>query len=188
MKIGDINIYMKRNHSCRGSRVCKFCQKKMCEGVKYKDESVNYKQNDIFQLENEEMSCDNVDVNYHKLPEFYGKKNAIDVKLKFNSYTTLIPLPLPDEIKGRGVRVYVTELNADFSWDDITPFSIQDPVWVSYDVDRYQVRLDMPLLSNAEDLHFRHIFYIQFLKSVAWLAMLNLQVPWSDHLTASAQP
>ena len=25
--------------------------------------------------------------------------------------------------------------------------------------------------------------YIQFLKSVAWLSMLNLQVPWSDHLT-----
>ena len=31
-------------------------------------------------------------------------------------------------------------------------------------------------------------YYTQFLKSVAWLAMLNLQVPWSDHLTASAQP
>ena len=30
--------------------------------------------------------------------------------------------------------------------------------------------------------------YIQFHKSVAWLVMLNLQDPWSDHLTASAQP
>ena len=28
--------------------------------------------------------------------------------------------------------------------------------------------------------------YIQFRKSVAWLAMMNLQEPWSDHLTASA--
>ena len=30
--------------------------------------------------------------------------------------------------------------------------------------------------------------YIQFRKRVAWLAILNLQEPWSDHLTASAQP
>ena len=29
---------------------------------------------------------------------------------------------------------------------------------------------------------------IQFRKSVAWLAMLNLQEPGHDHLTASAQP
>ena len=79
--------------------------------------------------------------------------------MKFNSYTTLIPPPLPDEIKGTGVRVYVTELNADFSCDDITQFSIQDPVWVNYDVDGYQVRLDIPLLSSAEDVHFEHIFY-----------------------------
>ena len=74
----------------------------MCEGEKYKDESVNYKQDDIFQLENEEMSCDDVNVNHHKLSEFYVQRNAIDVKLKFNSYTTLIPLLLLDEIKGRG--------------------------------------------------------------------------------------
>ena len=30
--------------------------------------------------------------------------------------------------------------------------------------------------------------YIQLRKSVAWLAMLNLQEPWLDRLTASAQP
>ena len=30
--------------------------------------------------------------------------------------------------------------------------------------------------------------YIQFRKSVTWLVMLNLQDPWSDHLTASSQP
>ena len=35
--------------------------------------------------------------------------------------------------------------------------------------------------------HCSLLAYIQFLKSVAWLAMLKLQVPWSDHLTASAQ-
>ena len=40
---------------------------------------------------------------------------------------------------------------------------------------------------RAYNLHYMHD-YIQFLKSVAWLAMLNLQVPWYDHLTASAQP
>ena len=32
------------------------------------------------------------------------------------------------------------------------------------------------------------VWYIQFRKRVAWLAMLNLQEPWSDHLIASAQP
>ena len=96
---GYKHLYEK-NHLCRGSRVCKICQKRMCEGGKCKDESMIYKQDNIFQLENEEMSCDNVNVNYHKLSEFYGQRNAIDVKLKFNSYTTLIPPPLPDEIKG----------------------------------------------------------------------------------------
>ena len=48
----------------------------MCEGGKYKDESVNYKQDDIFQSENEEMSCDNVNVNYHKLSEFLWSKKC----------------------------------------------------------------------------------------------------------------
>ena len=33
---------------------------------------------------------------------------------------------------------------------------------------------------------FRH--HIQFRKIVAWFAMLSLQEPWFDHLTASAQP
>ena len=129
-----------KNHLCRESRVCrKFCQKKLCEAGKYNNESVNYKQDDIFQLENEEMSFDNANVNYHKLSEFYGQRNATDFKLRFNSYTTLILPPLPDEIKAMGVRVYVTDLNADFSCDAITPFSIQDLISVNHDVDGYQV-------------------------------------------------
>ena len=32
------------------------------------------------------------------------------------------------------------------------------------------------------------VMKFQFRKSVAWLAMLILQEPWPDHLTASAQP
>ena len=36
-------------------------------------------------------------------------------------------------------------------------------------------------------LRYVRCLYIQFRKSVAWLAMLNLQEPWSDHLTASSQ-
>ena len=53
----------------------------------------------------------------------------------------------------------MTELNANFSCNNIIPFSIQHPIWVNYDVDGYQVRLDIPLLSNAEDVNFEHIFY-----------------------------
>ena len=44
------NHLYEKNHSCRGSRVCKFCQKKMCEGENYNDESMNYKQDDNLKM------------------------------------------------------------------------------------------------------------------------------------------
>ena len=49
---------------------------------------------------------------------------------KNDSFTTLIPPPLYDEgkKKSRNVRVYVTEINADFCTNDSTPLTIQDPV------------------------------------------------------------
>ena len=49
------------------------------------------------------MSCDNVNVNYYRLSEFYGQRNDNDVKLKLDSYTTPISPPLLDEMKGRGL-------------------------------------------------------------------------------------
>ena len=59
--------------------------------------------------------------------------------------------------KSHGVKVYVTEINADFCNDDISPLTIQDPVRVNYDVDDHQVRLDMPILSSVSDVTFEKI-------------------------------
>ena len=89
---GYKHLYEK-HHSWRRNGLCeKFCQTKICEAGKYSNDSVNYKRDNIYQLENEEMSCDNVNINYHDLCEFYSQRNAIDLKLKFNSFTTLISL------------------------------------------------------------------------------------------------
>ena len=123
---------------------------------------MNYKRDDIYQVENEEMSCDNVNVNYHDLCEFYSQRNATDLKLKFNSFTTLIPPPavhLNGNKRNVGVKVYVTELNSDFSCNNPTPFTIQDPAWVNYDVDAYQVQLDRPILlsSLADEMNWENI-------------------------------
>ena len=61
---GYKHLYEK-HHTCRRNGLCKkFCQTKICEAGKYSSDSVNYKRDDIYQLENEEMSCDNVNVNY----------------------------------------------------------------------------------------------------------------------------
>ena len=93
--------------------------------------------------------------------EFYSQRNAIDLKLKFNSFTTLIPptIHLDGNKRNVGVRVYVTELNADFSGNDPTPFTIQNPAWVNHDVDGYQVQLDRPILlsSLADEMNWENI-------------------------------
>ena len=72
-----------KHHMRRRNGLCKkFYQTKICEAGKYSRDSVNYKRDDIYQLENEEMSCDNVNVNYHDFCEFHSQRNAIDLKLK----------------------------------------------------------------------------------------------------------
>ena len=43
---------------------------------------MNFKKDDMFQVENEQMSCDNVSVNYSKLIQFYDEKNKIDFEAK----------------------------------------------------------------------------------------------------------
>ena len=65
------------------------------------------------------MSGDNVHVDYANLKSFYDERNEIDLKLKSDSFTTLIPPSLMDGRKDRGVLVYVTEINVDFSCDKI---------------------------------------------------------------------
>ena len=130
---GYKHLYEK-HHSCKKNRSqCKFCNSVICRAGKAEKRSVNFKKDDMFQVENEEMSCDNVSVNYSKLIQFYDERNKIDLKQKNDSFTTLIPPPLYDEgSKSRGVKVYVTEINADFCNNDISPLTVQDPVWVNY--------------------------------------------------------
>ena len=71
----------------------------------------------------------------------------------------LIPPLLYDEgkKKSRNVKVYVTEVNADFCTSEITLLMIQDSVWVNYDVDGHQVRLDMPILSSVHYFTFEKV-------------------------------
>ena len=119
-----------RHHFCSGGASCKaFCGKNECTRV-------NYKRDDIYQVESEEMPCDNVNVNYHKLAQFYEQRSQIDLKMKVDTFNTLIPPPIsPKDKKVNGVHVYVTEINSDFSCVDVTPCTVQDPTWVNYDVD-----------------------------------------------------
>ena len=54
-----------------------------------------------------------------------------------------------------GVFVYVTEICSDF-FSRITSCQIQDPLWVNYDIDGCQVRLDQPLLFDVKTLSHIH--------------------------------
>ena len=106
------------------------------------------------------MSCDNVNVNYYKLSQFYEQRSELDLKMKVNAFNTLIAPPISStDKKTNRVRVHVTEINADFPCNDVILCSIQDPVWVNYDMDSHQVQLDKPLFSiddiNWGNIHFR---------------------------------
>ena len=58
--------HLYKSHPCCSGALCEaFC------GKKNLNTRVNYKRDDIHQVENEEMSCDNMNVNYHKLAQFY---------------------------------------------------------------------------------------------------------------------
>ena len=54
-----------------------------------------------------------------------------------------------------GMYVYVTEIQDYFS-TRTTPLRIQDPVWVNYDSDACQVRLNQPLLFDVTDIQQVH--------------------------------
>ena len=87
---GFKHLYEK-HHSCSGKSSCKYCNGVICEMGKSSKHSVNYKEADLFQLENEEMPCDNMFMDYSKIKDFYDEHNEIDVKMKCDSFTTLIP-------------------------------------------------------------------------------------------------
>ena len=114
----------------------------ICHAGKTDKRSINFKKDNVYQVENEEILCGNVSVSYSKLIQFYHERDEIDLMQKNDSFMILIPPLLYDEgrKKSRNIKVYVTEVNADFCTSDITPLMIQDSVWVNYDVDGHQVQ------------------------------------------------
>ena len=80
----------KQHHECNNKKggLCRqFCMSKL-------NTKVNYKRDDIYRLENEEMSCDNVNVNHYNLSQFYEQRSELDLKVKMNAFNTLIPPPI----------------------------------------------------------------------------------------------
>ena len=80
LKTEVMNISMRNMTNFTGED-CPFCHGIISEGGKSGINSVNYKENDVFQLENEEISCDNVCVDYSIIRHFYDERNEIDLKL-----------------------------------------------------------------------------------------------------------
>ena len=74
-----------------------------------------------------------------------------DRELKNDSYSTLIPPPLAEDDGERGMYIYVTEIYTDFM-SRASPLTIQDPVWINYELDGCQVRLNQPLLFDVTDI------------------------------------
>ena len=83
-----------------------------------------------FFVENEEMCCEDVSVNYDKLHELNCERSQLDERSK-DFPSTLIP---PPNIIGECIRqVYITKLSVDLSTGFISPHTIHDPVHVVYD-------------------------------------------------------
>ena len=104
--------------------------------------------------------CTDCPVNYDKLQELYVEQGSINENQKAFAYSTLIPPPCLDD-SNEGVRVYVTEINADLSCDFLSPHTIQDPVYVSYDEDTLQIQLSEPLLSFDDPSYVRQKWHRQ---------------------------
>ena len=107
------------------------------------------------------MACVDSPMSYNKLHDFHVKRTSIDKSQKMFAYSTLIPPPCLNDVEG--VRVYVTEINADLSTDFLSPHTIQDPAYVCYDVDVLQVRLDEPLLQSNESFCHQQCWHRQAL-------------------------
>ena len=61
------------HHEC--IKDCRFCNGVFCEKGKSGHDVVRYKENDLFQLENEEMSSAYICVNYTKLKQYHEECN-----------------------------------------------------------------------------------------------------------------
>ena len=70
MKIVALSICMKDTIHVAASRLVNFAMVSYVKELKSSKHSVNYKEDDLFQLENEGMSCDNMFVDYSKTKDF----------------------------------------------------------------------------------------------------------------------
>ena len=117
---------------------------------------MNYKQNDMFQVENEEMVCGDVPMDYELLDNFFGERSDTDFRSKVLSFSTLIPPPAL-RWSHKVHRVIVTEINSDLLCSYVSPCTIQDPIYVNFDDDMMQLCLDDPHFSTADDKDFSHV-------------------------------
>ena len=139
------------HHHCKCKKKYGYC-KAFCKSKLFR---TNYKKDDVFQVENKGMSCGDLNVNYDILDKFFCQREEVDMKMKGLSFSTLIPLPTSRFASDMNVcNVFVTELNADLSCDFMSPSTIQDPVYINFDVDAMQVWLDDPYLDDIEHVKF----------------------------------
>ena len=139
------------HHSCRGAKDGKYCNLFCAPRLS----STNFKQDNMYQVENEEMVCTDADVNYGQLDSFSHDRNETDVPSKVLLFSTLIPPPAT-MLNNEVCCVFVTEINADLSCDFISSCTIQDPKYINYDEDTVQVHLDNPWMIT-EDKDMSHM-------------------------------
>ena len=118
------------HHDCTGDESCDFCNKTTRPfGL------------ENFFVENEEMCCYNSNPNYDSLCAINNERLTTDERNKKGYPSTLIPLPkLYDEQYGK--TVHVSELIVDVSTDFVSPSTIQDPAYVSYNEDSIRIKFD----------------------------------------------
>ena len=76
------HLYEKHHSYKKNTSICTFCNSMICGAGKTEKRSMNFKKDNVYQVENEEMSCENVSVNYSKLIQFYDERNEIDLMQK----------------------------------------------------------------------------------------------------------
>ena len=124
------------HHDCYKKKYCEgFCLDRMSRA------KTSYKRCDYYQVENEEMSCSTVRVDYGMLDKFLNERSSLDKDSKDMLFNTMIPPPVGEELDANVRKVYVTELEKDLSCGFILPSTVQDPCWVDYDEAVVKVKL-----------------------------------------------
>ena len=132
------------HHNCSSRRgyCTQFCHETLS--------GTDYKSNDVFHVENEEIVCTNSPVSYDKLHDFMVERRSINEESKKFSTSMLIP---PPGVNGGTIWMYVTELNADLSTDFSSPHTVQDPAYVCYDEEVLNIKLSEPTLNDCSRVH-----------------------------------